>query len=36
MARARAGRAAYLGGTNLTGIPDAGAQAVAAVFAALK
>lgn len=35
MARARAGRAAYLGGTDLTGIPDAGATAVAAVLAVL-
>jgi triose/dihydroxyacetone kinase / FAD-AMP lyase (cyclizing) len=35
MARARAGRAAYLGGTDLSGTPDAGAAAVAAVFAAL-
>lgn len=34
MGRARAGRAAYLGGTDLTGIPDAGATAVAAVFSA--
>ena len=35
MPRARAGRAAYLGGTDLTGTPDAGALAVAAVFTAL-
>ncbi len=35
MSRARAGRAAYLGGSDLTGQPDAGAHAVAAVFAAL-
>lgn len=35
MARARAGRSAYLGGTDLTGSPDPGALAVAAVFAAL-
>ena len=34
-ARARAGRAAYLGGSDLTGAPDAGAEAVAAVFRAL-
>ena len=35
MGTARAGRAAYLGGTDLTATPDAGAQAVAAVFRAL-
>ncbi len=35
MRSARAGRAAYLAGTDLTGSPDAGAQAVAAVFRAL-
>ncbi len=35
MPQARAGRAAYLGGSDLSGSPDAGAQAVAAVFRAL-
>ena len=35
MRRARAGRAAYLGGSDLTGAPDAGAEAVAAVFRAV-
>ncbi len=35
MGRARAGRAAYLSGTDLTGLPDAGATAVAGVWGAL-
>jgi triose/dihydroxyacetone kinase / FAD-AMP lyase (cyclizing) len=35
MRRARAGRAAYLGASDLAGAPDAGAEAVAAVFRAL-
>ena len=35
MRAARAGRAAYLGGSDLSGSPDAGAEAVAAVFRAL-
>jgi dihydroxyacetone kinase len=35
MRHARAGRAAYLGGSDLTGAPDAGAEAVAAVFRAV-
>ena len=35
-ATARAGRAAYLGGSDLTGAPDAGAEAVAAVFRARR
>lgn len=35
MGRARAGRAAYLTGTDLTGMPDAGALAVAAVMTAV-
>jgi dihydroxyacetone kinase len=35
MRHARAGRAAYLGSNDLTGTPDAGAEAVAAVFRAI-
>jgi dihydroxyacetone kinase len=35
MRHARAGRAAYLGVNDLSGAPDAGAEAVAAVFAAV-
>ncbi len=35
MRHARAGRAAYLGASDLTGAPDAGAEAVAAVFRAV-
>ena len=35
MRSARAGRAAYLGGSDLSGAPDAGAEAVAAVFRAV-
>ncbi|MCF3640833.1 dihydroxyacetone kinase subunit DhaK [Rhizobium sp. TRM95111] len=35
MTRARAGRAAYVGESNLDGVPDPGAEAVASVFEAV-
>ncbi|SFO06622.1 dihydroxyacetone kinase [Candidatus Pantoea varia] len=36
MGKAKAGRSSYLNSTNLNGVPDPGAVAVARVFAALK
>ena len=36
MSKAKAGRSAYIGGEQLLGVVDPGAQAVAEVFAALE